>query len=108
MANKKKASTKALMPKGYETDNKLMGEMEKKRANILSSVEFRNELLESQKRVNYMSEFDGLQGAKKLPGLDANVKSRKKELQKKAKQPLNGGEPSHRIYSTKFSFKCNI
>ena len=101
MANKKKANTKALMPKGYEIDDKLMGEMKKKRANILSSVEFRNDLLESQKRINYMNGFDRLQGAKKVPGLDANVESRMKGRQKKAKQSLNGGEPSHRTYSTK-------
>ena len=36
----------------------------------------------------------------KLPGLDANTKSRMKELQKKAKQSLNG-TPSHIIYSAK-------
>ena len=39
--------------------------------------------------------------------MDANAKSRMKELQKKAKQSLKG-EPSHRIYSTKSLFKYNI
>ena len=57
--------------------------------------------LESQKRVNYQSEVDRLQGAKKLSALDPNVKSRMHEFKKKAKQSLNG-EPSHRICSTKF------
>ena len=68
---------------------------------IKSQIEFRHELLESQKRTNYQNEFDRLQGAKKLVGLDANAKSRMQELQKKARQSLKG-EPSHRIYSTKF------
>lgn len=98
--NKKKANTKALMPKGYEMNNKLMEEMKKKRADIVSSVQFRNEILESQKRVNYQNEFDRLQGAKKLSALDPHVKSRMQELQKKARQSLKGD--THRIYSTKF------
>ena len=55
---------KGFMPKGYETDNKLMGEMKKKRATIASSVQFRNDFLESQKRIHYHNEFDRLQGAK--------------------------------------------
>ena len=100
MTNKKKANTKALMPKGYEIDNKLMSDMKKKRADIVSSVQFRNDVLESQKRVNYQNEFDRLQGAKKLSGLNPNVKSRMQELQKKAKQSLKGD--THRIYSTRF------
>ena len=100
MANNKKANPKALMPKGSEINNKLMEEMKKKRANIVSSVQFRNELLESQKRINYQNEFDRLQGSKKLSGLDPNVKSRMKELQSKARQSLKGD--THRIYSTKF------
>ena len=81
--------------------NKLIAELPEKRQKIKAQIEFRNDILESQKRVNYKSEFDRLQGAKKLPGLDANAKSRMKELQKKAKQSLNGAPP-HRIYSTKF------
>ena len=91
---------KGFMPKGYEVNNKLMDEMKKKRATIASSVQFRNELLESQKRINYQNEFDRLQGSKKLAGLDPQVKSRMQELQKKARQSLKG--ETHRIYSTKF------
>ena len=96
MANKKKQANP-----GTVQFNKLMSEILEKREKIKAHIEFRHELLESQKRVNYKSEFDRLQGAKKLPGLDANAKARMKELQKKAKQSLNGA-PSHRIYSTKF------
>ena len=81
--------------------NKLIAELSERRENIKAQVQFRHDLLESQKRVIYKNEFDRLQGAKRLPGLDANTKTRMKELQKKAKQPLKG-EPSHRIYSTKF------
>ena len=73
--------------------NKLIAELPEKREKIKAQIEFRNDILESQKRVNYKNEFDRLQGAKRLPGLDANVKSRMKELQKKAKQSLNC-EPS--------------
>ena len=81
--------------------NKLIAELPEKREKIKAQIEFRNNILESQKRINYKNEFDRLQGAKTLPGLDANAKSRMKELQKKAKQSLNGA-PSHRIFSTKF------
>ena len=96
MANKKKQANP-----GTFQFNKLMAELPEKREKIKAQIEFRHEVLESQKRVNYKSEFDRLQGAKKLPGLDAKTKSRMQELQKKARQSLNG-EPSHRIYSTKF------
>ena len=81
--------------------NKLIVELPEKREKIKAQVQFRHDLLESQKRVNYQNEFDRLQGAKKLAGLDQHAKSRMQELQKKARQSLKG-EPSHRIYSTKF------
>ena len=81
--------------------NKLIAELPEKREKIQAQVQFRHDVLESQKRVNYQNEFDRLQGAKKLSGLDVNAKTRMKELQKKARQSLKG-EPSHRIYSTKF------
>ena len=96
MANKKKANP------GTVQYNKLIAELPEKREKIKAQIEFRNDILESQKRVNYKNEFDRLQGAKKISGLDANAKTRMKELQKKTRQSLNGGEPSHRIYSTKF------
>ena len=96
MANKKKVTP------GSVQFNKLIAELPEKREKIKAQVQFRHDLLESQKRVNYQNEFDRLQGAKKLVGLDANAKTRMKELQKKARQSLTGGEPSHRIYSTKF------
>ena len=72
-----------------------------KREKIKAQIGFRNNILESQKRVNYKNGSDRLQGAKKISGLDAKAKSRMQELQKKARQSLKG-EPSHRIYSTKF------
>ena len=81
--------------------NKLIAELPEQREKIKAQVQFRHDLLESQKRVNYKNEFDRLQGAKKLLGLDVNTKTRMKELQKKAKQSLND-TPSHRIYSIKF------
>ena len=94
MANKKKLQL------GSINANKFIAELTEKRK-IQAQVQFRHDLLESQKRINYQNEFDRLQGAKKLVGLDANAKSRMQSLQQKAKQSLKG-EPSHRIYSTKF------
>ena len=94
MANKKKQA----IP-GTVQFKKLIAELPETE-NIKSQIQFRHDLLESQKRVNYQNEFDRLQGAKKLSALDPHVKSRMQELKKKAKQSLNG-EPSHRICSTK-------
>ena len=81
--------------------NKLIAELPEQREKVKAQVQFRHDLLESQKRVNYKNEFDRLQGAKEIAGLDDNAKPRMKELQKKAAQSLKG-EPSHRICSTKF------
>ena len=81
--------------------NKLIAELPEKREKIKAQVQFRHDLLEAQKRVNYQNEFDRLQGSKKLVGLDQHAKTRMQELQKKARQSLKG-EPTHRIYSTKF------
>ena len=96
MANKKKQATP-----GTVQYNKLIAELPEKREKIKAQIEFRNDVIESQKRVNYKNEFDRLQGAKKISGLDPQVKFGLTELQKKAKQSLNG-TPAHRIYSTKF------
>ena len=71
--------------------NKLISELPEKKEKIKAQVQFRHDLLESQKRINYQNEFDRLQGAKKLAGLDANAKTRMKSLQHKARQSLNGG-----------------
>ena len=95
MANKKKANTP-----GSIQFNKLIAELPEKREKIKAQVQFRHDILESQKRINYQNEFDRLQGAKKLPGLDPHIKTRMQELQKKARQSLKGD--THRIYSTKF------
>ena len=56
--------------------NKLAAEIPEKRKTIKAQIEFRNYVLEAQKRINYKSESDRLQGAHKLPGLDANTKTR--------------------------------
>ena len=94
MTYKKKATP------GTVQFNELIAELPGKQEKVKAQVQFRHDLLEPQEIVNYSNEFDRLQGAKKLPGLDANTKSRMKELQKKAKQSLKGEAP-HRIYSTK-------
>ena len=54
--------------------NKLIDELPEQREKVKAHIQFRHDLLESQKRVNYKNEFDRLQGAKRLPGLDANAK----------------------------------
>ena len=95
MAYKKKQAIPGTVP-----FNKSIAELLGKEKNK-AQIEFRNDISESQKRVNYKNEFDRLQGAKRLPGLDSNTQLRMKELQKKAKQSLNG-TPTHIIYSTKF------
>ena len=48
-----------------------------------TQLEFRHDLLESQRRINYHNDFDRLQGAKKLPGLDPHVKNIMNDLQQK-------------------------
>ena len=68
MAKKKKlnsASAQAI---------KLIAELPAKREKITSQIQFRKEILESQKRVNYQNEFDRLQGAKRLTALHPNAK----------------------------------
>ena len=82
--------------------HKLIAELPEKQKKNKAKIEFRNDILESQKRVNYKSEFERLHGAKNLSGLDANTITRMKELQKKAKQSLNC-TPSHRI-----NYNCNL
>ena len=82
--------------------NKLISELPEKREKIKAQVQYRHDLLESQKRVTYQSEFDRLQGSKKLAGLNPHVKTRMKELQSMARKSLNSGGDTHRIYSTKF------
>ena len=63
MTGKKKT---AMIPKLNKTDQKLLDELKKKRANLVSSVQFRHDTLEIQKRINYQNKFDRLQGAQKL------------------------------------------
>ena len=45
--------------------NKLIAELPEQRENVKAQVQFRHDLIESQKRVNYKSEFDRLLGARK-------------------------------------------
>ena len=71
------AYKKKLNPTSIQT-NKFINELPEKREKIKAQVEFRNDILESQKRVNYKNEFDRLQGAKRLPGLDSNTQLRMK------------------------------
>ena len=99
----KVAIKKKLNPTSIQT-NKFIAELPENRENIRAHVEFRHDLLESQKRVNYQSEFDRLQGAKKLSGLGTHVKSRMKGLQSMARKPLQGDGGTHRIYFRTFQF----
>ena len=45
--------------------NKLIAELPERREKLKAQVQFRHDILESQKRVHYQNEFDRLQGAKK-------------------------------------------
>ena len=94
MANKKKLQL------GPTQANKLIAGIPEKREKIKAQVQFRHDILEFQKRVNYQSGFDRLQGAKRLTALHPIAKSRMKELQNKARQSLTG--ETHKIYRTKF------
>ena len=58
--------------------NKLIAELPEKREKIKAQIGFRNNIIESQKRISYKNEFDRLQGANKISGLDANAKTRVK------------------------------
>ena len=94
MTNKKKlylAPTQA---------NKLIAGLPERREKIKAQVQLRHDILEAQKRVNYQSEFDRLQGAKRFAALNPNAKSRMKELQNRARQSLKG--ETHNIYRPKF------
>ena len=79
--------------------HKLITELPPKREKIKAQTEFRHDLSESQKRTNYQNEFDRLQGAKKLSGLDTHVKSRMKGLQSMARKSLKGdGDTQNSFY----------
>ena len=56
--------------------------------------------------MNYQNEFDRLHGAKRITGLQPNVKERMKKLQNKARQSPKGD--THNIYKTKFNSFHNI
>ena len=77
----------------------MIAELPERREKIKAQVQFRNEILESQKRVDCQNEFDRLQGAKRLTALHPNAKSRMKELHNKACQSFKG--ETHNIYRTK-------
>ena len=94
MANKKKlnlASTQA---------NKSITELPERREKLKAQVQFRHYSSESKKRGNYQNEFDRLQGAKKVPALQPNVKSRMEDLQSMARKSPKG--EMHNTYRTKF------
>ena len=62
MPYKKKANP------GTAQFNELIAELPEQREKIKAQVQFRHDLIESQKRVNYKNEFDRLQGAKNCQG----------------------------------------
>ena len=84
MANKKKLNL-APIPA-----NKLIAELPEKREKIKAQAQFRTEILESRKRVNYNNEFYRLQSAKRLTSLHPNVKSLMIHLQAMARKSLKG------------------
>ena len=91
MAYKKKATP------GTNQFNKLFTELPEKRNKIKAQIEFTHDLLESQKRINYQSEFDRLQGAKELPGLDAN-KVKNARITKESETTIERGTISSYLF----------
>ena len=59
------ANNKELNPASVQANN-LIAELPEKRK---TSIQFRNELLESQKRLIYQNEFDRLHNVKRMIGL---------------------------------------
>ena len=73
----------------------------------MSSVQFRNEIMESQKRVSYQNEFDRFQGAKRLTQLNPNILKRRNYK----KMQGNLWKATHTPYTqlnVKFNFIFNI
>ena len=84
----------------------MIAELPERRDKIKAQVQFRHEILQSQKRVNYQNVLDRIQGAKRLTALHPNATSRMKELQNKARKSLKG-EP-HNIYRLNCLIYCII
>ena len=79
--------------------NKLIAELPEKRQKIKASIQFRNDLLEAQKKVNYQSEFGRLQGSKRLSAVDPAIKTKMKTLKHLANESLK--TQTHAIYKIK-------
>ena len=58
---------------------RIIAELPEKQEKVKAQVNFRHDLLEPLKRINYKNEFDRLQGAKRLPGLECQYKNNKNE-----------------------------
>ena len=80
--------------------NKLTAELSEKRERIAASVKYRDDLLKTQQRSNYINEYDRLRGEierRRVRGLlSINLKNRQSDLKKLAKQSLD--VPTHDIY----------
>ena len=96
MAKKKKLNSVSIQA------NKLIAELPEKRGEIKAQAQFRTEISESQKRVNYQNEFDRLSSAKRLTGLHPDVNPRMKDLQNIVLKSLKGD--THAIYKNQFQF----
>ena len=78
----------------------LLTELEKNRTQQASSIKFRRDLIESQKRSNYVNEYDRLKGSIEqhtLQGLRSqHLRNRQKELKNLAKESIYPSK--HEIY----------
>ena len=88
-----------MLPSTKIDNKKLIEDFKKRRANLISSVNFRKDALEAQKRINYQMEFERLRGSKPIHGLSTHTKNRMKHLQESARKSLQGELNS--IYTTK-------
>ena len=65
--------------------DKLIAELPEQRENIKAQVQFRHDLLASQKHSNYKNEFDRLQGAKKTTRIGCQHKAKNERITKEGK-----------------------
>ena len=101
MVNKKQQATP-----GTVQFNKLIAELPEKREKIKAQVQFRHDLLESQ-RVNYNNEFDRLHGSKKTDRVRCQRKNKNARITKESKAIIKWRTISSYLFNEILIY-CNI
>ena len=82
-----------IFPKVETVNQKLLLQTKEKVEKKIASAQFRRNILESQKRNNYRNEYDRITGALQnrniTPAEARNLRNRRKDLKKLAKQSVN-------------------